>query len=116
FDQKNVSVVLTLLGLVKDTADGASPGTVQPSLIQEKIAIETKAKPEDNIEIAESTPAAVPIPPWLWALSDLERVALTVGAVLIPPPTPHRRAPCTHAGPPPLGRRAVVLAPAEGSV
>jgi hypothetical protein len=34
---------LTLLRLVKDTADGASPGTIQPSLIQEQIAIETKA-------------------------------------------------------------------------
>jgi hypothetical protein len=34
---------LTLLRLVKDMGGGASPGTVQPSLIQEKIAIETKA-------------------------------------------------------------------------
>lgn len=34
---------LTLLRLVKDTDDGASPGTVQPSLIQEKIAIVMKA-------------------------------------------------------------------------
>lgn len=34
---------LTLLRLVKDMDDGASPGTVQPSLIQEKIAIVMKA-------------------------------------------------------------------------
>ena len=34
---------LTLLWLVNNPSDGASPGTVQPSLIQEKIAIEMKA-------------------------------------------------------------------------
>ena len=34
---------LTLLRQGKDMADGVSPGTVQPFLIQEKIAIEMKA-------------------------------------------------------------------------
>ena len=34
---------LTLLRLVNNSRDGASPSTVQPSLIQEQIAIETKA-------------------------------------------------------------------------
>ena len=56
-----------------------------------------------TVEIAETPPPPSPYPLWRRTLSDLERVALTVGEVLIPPNTSpkgslHPRRPSPWAG------------------
>ena len=102
FDQKNASVVFDLVAPGQGYGWRCVPRH-RPTIPHsgENCHRDEGHDLKTTVEIAETPPAAVPYAPWRRALSDLERVALTVGEVSFPPPTLHRRAPCTHAGPSP---------------
>ena len=117
FDQKNVSVVFDLV------APGQGYGRRRFPRHRPTIPHSGENSHRDEghdlkttVEIVETPPAAVPISPLAVGVVRSRTGCPDSRCGVDPPPTPHRRAPCTHAGPPPLGRRAVVLAPVEGPV
>lgn len=86
FDQKNASVVFDLVAPGQGYGWRRFPRH-RPTIPHsgENCHRDEGHDLKTTVEIAETPPAAVPYPPWRRALSDLERVALTVGEVLIPP-------------------------------